>query len=502
MANQIPLAYADLELQLSTAISATDTTFSLSSATDDDGNSLPAGKYCFTVDNGLSTKEYLLGQLNGTDVTSVVSVSRQGVESSGAVRAHRVGATVLVTDFATIQRVADILRGQVALDGDNPVGYDAEPSLSDRKDLATVGYVIDTAAGGTVAFDNLVTAGPAGETVAAGELVYFKTSDQEWYLVDATLTAEVNDVQLGFALGAGSDGVTISGGIQIAGTYTTTSLTAGSTYYASDTPGAIGTSAGTVTRVVGVALSTTKLLLIPVNPESLTSGEKAAMTGVNNLPTATNQFVTTDDLSDDSVKPPQVVVFTGDGTWTKDAGLKYVVVEVQAGGGGSGGVSDNDDGSGGGGGGYSKKLILASALGATEAVTVGAAGTAGASTPTAGGDGGASSFGAHATTTGGGGSDVSGGTAGAGGTGASGDINITGQSGGPGGGNDGTAGGVRNGHGGNSILGFGAICAGGGAGVSGTGYGAGASGAVTGTSTNVGGAAGTAGIIIVTEYYS
>ena len=79
MANKIPLAYADIELQLSSAISIGDTSFTLSSANDDDGNALPAGKYCFTIDNGTSNKEYLLGQLNGTTVSSVVNVSRQGV---------------------------------------------------------------------------------------------------------------------------------------------------------------------------------------------------------------------------------------------------------------------------------------------------------------------------------------------------------------------------------------------------------------------------------------
>jgi len=93
MANAVPLAYADVELQLSTAIAVDDTTFSLTSATDDDGIALPAGKYCFTVDNGTSNKEYLLGQLNGTDVTAVVNVSRQGAETSGANNSHRIGWT-------------------------------------------------------------------------------------------------------------------------------------------------------------------------------------------------------------------------------------------------------------------------------------------------------------------------------------------------------------------------------------------------------------------------
>lgn len=264
MAQNIPIVVADVELQISTAIGVGDTTFSLASANDDDGNALTAGKYCFTLDNGKSNKEYLIGQLNGTDVTSVVSVSRKGVESSGAAQKHRVGASCIITDFATIQRVADILRGEIGLDGASPIVYDAEPSLSDRKELATVGYVLDNITGGTVAFDAQTVTGTAGEAVADGDLVYFKTSDQEWYLTDADTAATVEGVQLGIALGTGSDGVAITGGIQISGTYTTSGLTAGSRYYASDTAGGIGTTEKG--RIVGTATSTTKLLLQNLQP--------------------------------------------------------------------------------------------------------------------------------------------------------------------------------------------------------------------------------------------
>lgn len=96
-----PKIIADFETQLSTSLAVGGTSFSLSSATDDDGVALPNGLYYFTVDNGTSRKEYLAGTLADTSVTGVLSVSRQGVETSGAVRAHRVGASVIITDFAT-----------------------------------------------------------------------------------------------------------------------------------------------------------------------------------------------------------------------------------------------------------------------------------------------------------------------------------------------------------------------------------------------------------------
>lgn len=129
--------------------------------------------------------------------------------------------------------------------------------------------------------------------------------------------------------------------------------------------------------------------------------------------------------------PPDIVVFTASGTWTKQTGLKAVIVEVVGGGGGgstrgSAGKTTYA-GAGGGGGGYSRKLILETSLGATETVTVGAGGTASktGSTNTDGGTGGTSSFGSHVSATGGGGgqkydgaapanSSSAGGTAGAG----------------------------------------------------------------------------------------
>lgn len=106
MASQ-PKIVADFEVQLASAIAVGGTSFSLSSNVDDDGNTIQNGLYYFTLDNGSTNKEYLSGTVSGTSVTAVSHVSRQGVETSGATFAHRIGATVIITDFNSFQKYMD-----------------------------------------------------------------------------------------------------------------------------------------------------------------------------------------------------------------------------------------------------------------------------------------------------------------------------------------------------------------------------------------------------------
>lgn len=204
-------------------------------------------------------------------------------------------------------------------------------------------------------------------------------------------------------------------------------------------------------------------------------------------------------------KVPTVQTFAATGTYTKPSGLHYAIVEMVGGGGGGAATSANTNG-GGGSGAYGKWLIAASAIGATETVTIGAAGAAGSSGN--GGAGGTTSFGALATASGGGGG-VANGAGGAGGTvggtqtakfswsSAGGDIlNDTGP----------TDDKANSGAGGDSMWGKGgqmrstsvAGATGLMVGDTGKGYGAGASGSI-GTNT---GAAGTIGYMMVWEYYA
>lgn len=171
-------------------------------------------------------------------------------------------------------------------------------------------------------------------------------------------------------------------------------------------------------------------------------------------------------------------------TWTKPSGLKYIVVEGVGGGGKGGDASTSGSltaAGGGAAGGYAKKLILASALGATEQVFIGRGETSSQSSQ--------NSYFAGIV------------FAAAGGTPTGGDINITGCAGGPGMSN--SDGDVISGAGGDSQFGWGGRpFTGESNGNDGRGYGAGGGGAAeSGGGGATTGGNGTEGLVTISEFY-
>lgn len=210
-------------------------------------------------------------------------------------------------------------------------------------------------------------------------------------------------------------------------------------------------------------------------------------------------------------------VFTSSGTYTPTANMVFSQVEGVASGGGGGGVaitgsSQFAQAGGGGSGEYAMGIFSSATIGASQAITIGAAGAGGVAGNNTGSTGGACSFGGLLTLNGGigggGGPAMSislstdGGLGGSGGTGGS--VRFPGDFGGPGyastsdqlgSGGSGAGGRYSGGVPQNGGLGT--------AGSVGTGYGGGGSGASNkGVNIARAGGNGTPGTIVITEYIS
>jgi hypothetical protein len=141
MSSELGKIIADFRTSLAVKMAVGATTGTLQSATDDDSVALPAGTYYFTVDGDNSQKEHIKCSLSGTALTSVYSVSRQGVKTSGAAREHRIGASVTITNFAHLKEVADLIAGTTDLNASDPLKYDGVAALTPGSNqLATVAY--------------------------------------------------------------------------------------------------------------------------------------------------------------------------------------------------------------------------------------------------------------------------------------------------------------------------------------------------------------------------
>lgn len=269
---------------------------------------------------------------------------------------------------------------------------------------------------------------------------------------------------------------------------------------------------GTDITITGspVSLGGSATIGLTNNTITLTAGTGITITGSPVALGGTATISTTDTaLAFDKIA---VQVFTGSGTYTPTAGMKYCTIEVVGGGGGSGGNGSTSStqfasSGAGGGGGYARKTVTAATIGVSQTVTIGAGGLAGTAGANAGGNGGTTSVGAIVSATGGSGgaggiaASTGGSVGGVGGVGSSGDFNINGSAGGNGfwtftGGIGFGAQGGSSFFGGSALAQFNNNPA-----VAGLAYGGGAGSFTNGQSAaNQPGAAGAAGIVVITEF--
>lgn len=222
-------------------------------------------------------------------------------ETSGLVRAHSAGSIVRIsnpaafyTQFANLNNDETIATGNTwTFPNATPPKLDTYAAPTDNTELAAKKYVDDIAAGGTASINRVVVSGTAGATIAAGEVVYLDETANEWLLADASAAATCENLQLGIAQGAGTDGVAISGGVLLSGRDDNQSgLTQGDRLYISDTAGAIASSAGTVEVEIGHAVDADSIDFTPYYGSHMIKNQRDAAAGNNGTPSSSNTFVT------------------------------------------------------------------------------------------------------------------------------------------------------------------------------------------------------------------
>jgi hypothetical protein len=120
-------------------------------------------------------------------------------------------------------------------------------------------------AGSNANFDT----GLAGETITAGQPVYRDTTTQKWMKADSNSATSAARQPKGIALNGASLNQPLK--VQTLGDITIgAAITAGTSYYLSDTPGGIcpfaDVGSGEYVCVIGVAKSTTVLMLLFAYP--------------------------------------------------------------------------------------------------------------------------------------------------------------------------------------------------------------------------------------------
>lgn len=378
----IPVPVALFETSLQASISSSATSMTLVSATDKDGNTLASSTYAFIIDEGSADEEFVIGGCTGTTCQGLirgVSVLTGTSTISSLAKAHRRGASVKITDAPLLLQLFRLANGVQGFPV--PLFYQTEPTFdSQSTQFATVNFVEDTANAGAAdasaiakgLFEvadpteaSLTAAAGSGDTTAPLALhTGMSTStpgtddatSTQHYIPVTESNAKLNNNFLAFATtSSNNDNLAVNGNLLVGATTTTGNLFA---------TGSVRVSGGEI-----------------CNDTNCFS--------IGNIPSASN----TQALD----------IFTANGTWTKPSGAIRVEV-IAIGGGGGGGSGRNGSvstqrsgGSGGSGGGMVRMHFNADVLGATETITVGQGGAAGAAQASADTDGNAGSNGTAST---------------------------------------------------------------------------------------------------------
>ena len=287
------MAFHSAQLQQFTlagsGVSISDTTMTLSSFQTIDGVDLAMADFgsigYMTIEPGSRDREEQISfsgitqNTNGTaTLTGIKTVLflTPYTEASGFSKSHPGGVIAVVTNTSGFYNKFGIKENDETVTGQWSV-----PDPIGSTNVANKQWVLSVVNGGPVSVDQVNVAATAGETVAAGNLVYFKVSDGLWWKTDADTTTTINDVLLGIAQGSGTAGNPITLGVLVKGTDKNQSgLVQGSIYYASGTAGAITATAPTNEKAIGQAKSATEIYFDPYFYYIPTASQKIVANGL------------------------------------------------------------------------------------------------------------------------------------------------------------------------------------------------------------------------------
>ena len=206
--NQTPALF---ETSLAAAINSSATSMTLVSGKDRSGNNL-SGNYCFTIDSGLNTAEYVCGTASSTSITSMTrGVGADGVTSITALKyAHRYGADVKITDFPVLQQFGRILNGQDSLPGGVKFGTNTIDMGSNGSiiNLATPNASATTSAANVQYVNNITVAGAPNASSVSKGVTYLSSNP-----ASSTLPIALNSEEVATTTGANKVVRSGSGGV-------------------------------------------------------------------------------------------------------------------------------------------------------------------------------------------------------------------------------------------------------------------------------------------------
>lgn len=147
MASILTKVIANFSTQITSNVSVAGVTASLASNLDKEGNILPTGVYCFTLNQGKSNEQHFLCDLTGTAITNVKGVTHAGVQSVGFLKDARINDEIKLTNYINLLSLVLLASGAAGFDAGTPLKYDGAPALTDPRQIPDKAYTDSALAG-------------------------------------------------------------------------------------------------------------------------------------------------------------------------------------------------------------------------------------------------------------------------------------------------------------------------------------------------------------------